>query len=138
MDKYDFSAYVIAASVELNVAPALAAIRDSDKVKRVLGALERFHSALPYSAAEWRWLQQAMSSEHNGDNRTPAQMVADIEEQRGVVLSDGVTRPVHGAELTERWRAWRQGFGQYAGRAGVKSACEAAEELVDALIPIDR
>lgn len=92
-------------------------------------AVAKYHDALPFSAAERRWFLAKYDETDPSHNSQFAEVVNGIGEAEDTIVTMGTREHVRGADLIERWWAWRRGVGQFEGSGTFDLACNALRDV---------
>jgi hypothetical protein len=95
--------------------------------------LHSFHTALPYSQAEWHWLHEAYYDLPVGPGRWNI-----IRRQEIQLVSSGLRQVVYGRDLLRRWWAWRRQTDEFQGQGTLDIARGALAGLVENFHPEPR
>jgi len=92
--------------------------------------LHTFHTALPYSEAEWHWLHRAYYELPVGSGRWNI-----IRRQEIQLVSSGLRQVVYGRDLLRRWWAWRRETDEFRGQGTLDVARGALSAMVENFHP---
>jgi hypothetical protein len=115
--------------VERAAPHALAELDVSDGTT-LINLLHTFHTALPYSEAEWHWLHDAYYNLPVGPGRWDI-----IRRQEIHIVSAGLRQVVYGRDLLRRWWAWRRQADEFQGQSTLNLAGKALSGLVENFHP---
>jgi|ERR1700733_290841 len=109
------------------VPPETTSTEDRLKCSRLLTSL---WSALPFAEAERLWLLEGSKPTEPGMGS-----YAEIRASEATLVSDGITRVIHGRDLMHRWWLWRRELDAYSDGAGLHQARESLAGITKLLTP---
>jgi hypothetical protein len=89
-----------------------------DERAKLHEAVTAFHTAMPFTEAERRWL---ITVGMEGDDATH-ELSEVIARKTDEIMAAGVRQPVSGRELMRRWAAWRREADEFAGQGSLEMA----------------